>query len=73
MPRIIPISRKNLIKKLKKLGFKGPYSGTKHEYMIKDCHKIFIPNPHSKKDIDIPIIKALINQLNIGRNKFLEL
>jgi hypothetical protein len=46
MPKINPISRKELISKLKALGFEGPFIATKHQYMIKEKHKIFIPNPH---------------------------
>ena len=53
MPQINPISRKELISKLKKFGFDGPFRATKHQYMIKGKHKIFIPNPHGGKDIDI--------------------
>ena len=73
MPRLFPISRKILIKKIKKLEFNGPFSGSKHEYFMKNHHKIFIPNPHNKKDIDIPIIKAIIKQLDISRDEFLNL
>jgi hypothetical protein len=29
------ISRRDLIKKFKSLGFDGPYSGRKHQFMIK--------------------------------------
>ncbi len=32
MPKFGPISRRNLIRYLKQLGFKGPYPGDKHHY-----------------------------------------
>ena len=57
MPQINPISRKELIFKLKKFGFDGPFRATKHHYMIKEKHKIFIPNPHGSKDIGILLFK----------------
>jgi len=50
MPKLVPLSRKKLIKKLRNLGFDGPLPATRHEYMMKGGHKIFIPNPHSGKD-----------------------
>jgi len=50
MADINPISRKELISKLKALGFEGPFRATRHQYMIKGKHKIFIPNPHGGKD-----------------------
>ncbi|MFH1890744.1 MAG: type II toxin-antitoxin system HicA family toxin [Candidatus Kuenenbacteria bacterium] len=73
MPRITPLSRKILIKKLKKLGFAGPLSATRHEYMSKEQHKVFIPNPHGGKDIGVSIIKAITDQLGISRDNFLNL
>jgi predicted RNA binding protein YcfA (HicA-like mRNA interferase family) len=72
MPKIFPVSRRILIRKLKNLGFLGPYPATKHEYMKKDDEKIFIPNPH-KKDIGLPIIKKIIHQLKISNQEFLDL
>ncbi|MFH1192420.1 MAG: type II toxin-antitoxin system HicA family toxin [bacterium] len=73
MPKITPIGRRELIKKLKKLNFDGPFSATRHEYMLKGNHRIFIPNPHGGKYIGVPIIKAIIKQLDIDRDVFLDL
>jgi len=73
MPKITPLSRKILMNKLKNLGFTGPLSATRHEYMIKEQHKIFIPNPHGGKDIGVPIIKAIIKQLGLSRDEFINL
>lgn len=72
MPRLSPVSRKDLIRKLRGIGFSGPHTATKHEYMWKKGEKIFIPNPHGK-DIGIPIIKEIIKQLNISVEEFMEL
>jgi len=41
-----PLSRKELIRKFKVLGYSGPFSGGRHQFMIKGSHKIHIPNPH---------------------------
>jgi len=73
MSSLSPLARRVLIKKLKKLGFNGPFSATRHEYMIKDKHKIFIPNPHKNKEIGLVIIKEIIKQLNIDKNEFINL
>lgn len=48
MPKLTPLPRRILIKKLRKLGFLGPFSATRHEYMKRGGEKIFIPNPHGK-------------------------
>ncbi len=72
MVRLAPLKRNVLIKKLRKLGFEGPYIATRHEYMIKNGQKVFIPNPH-KKDIGVPLVKRIIKQIGISRKDFLEL
>jgi len=71
MPKIKPISRKERIAKLKSLGFKGPFTATKHQYMVKGRHKIFIPNPHKGKDIGVPLLKKIISQIGIRQDEFL--
>ena len=37
------VSRKNLIKRLRSLGFKGPYSGGKHQFMTRGDLKVRVP------------------------------
>jgi predicted RNA binding protein YcfA (HicA-like mRNA interferase family) len=60
------ISRKDFIRKLKIFGFNGPYSGGKHQFMIKDSLKLRIPNPHGAKDISISLLKEILRQANIS-------
>ncbi len=50
MLAIKPIKQKELIRFLRKLDFIGPYSGGKHQFMVKGDLRVRIPNPH-KKDI----------------------
>jgi len=73
MPEIKPISRKELVTKLKTLGFEGPFRATKHQYMLRGSHKIFIPNPYKGKDIGIPLLKKIVRQLGIKQNESIEL
>jgi predicted RNA binding protein YcfA (HicA-like mRNA interferase family) len=69
-----PLHRKILIKKIKKLWFDWPYIWWNHEYLInKNWFKIFIPNIHSWKDIPIPLLKAIIRQLNTTVDIFFDL
>jgi hypothetical protein len=58
------ISRKELIRKFKVLGYSGPFSGRKHQFMIKGSQKIRIPNPHSA-DIGVSLIKEILRQAGI--------
>jgi predicted RNA binding protein YcfA (HicA-like mRNA interferase family) len=54
-----PLSRRELIRKLKRAGFSGPFSGGRHNYLLRDRLKIFIPNPHGA-DIGSNIIRRII-------------
>jgi hypothetical protein len=40
------ISRKELIRRLRNLGFTGPVSGSRHQFVQKGELKVRIPNPH---------------------------
>ena len=67
-----PISRRDLIKKLQRLGFIGPYSGSNHQFMRKRNFKIFIPNPHGK-DIGKILLSRITKELKISINDFFNL
>jgi predicted RNA binding protein YcfA (HicA-like mRNA interferase family) len=58
------VSRKELIRKFRSLGFAGPYSGGKHQFMVKGSKKVRIPNPHGQ-DINTGILKEILYQAGI--------
>lgn len=60
------------MRKLKAFGFAGPFSGGNHPYFENNSERIFIPNPHGR-DIGIPILKQMLKQLRISRDRFLKL
>jgi len=60
------ISRKELIRKFRKLGFHGPFSGGRHQFMIKGRKKIRIPNPHKRKDIHVSLLREILRQSGIS-------
>jgi len=66
MPRLGPIKRSDLIRHLRGLGFDGPYSGGKHEFMIKETTTITIPNPH-QSEIGKELLSRLLRQAGIDR------
>jgi predicted RNA binding protein YcfA (HicA-like mRNA interferase family) len=66
MPEIKPIKQKELVHYLRKLGFSGPYSGGKHQFMVKGNLRLRIPNPH-KKDIGKNLLKLILKEAEISR------
>lgn len=69
MPPFKPIPRRELIKSLRKLGFEGPYSGGKHQFMQKNNLTLTIPNPH-KSDISKPLLLKILRQANISKEEW---
>jgi len=69
MPKLNPIPRRVLIKKLKLLGFVGPYSGGKHQFMLKNNLKLSVPNPHNQ-DIGVILLSKIIKELGISVREF---
>jgi hypothetical protein len=67
-----PISRKLLIKKLHKIGFHGPYSGGKHQFVERGDFKIFIPNPHNG-DIGTILLGRIIKEVDMNNDEFMRL
>ncbi len=64
------ISRKELIRKFKALGYSGPFSGGKHQFMIKGRKKIRIPNPHGSKNTHISLLKEILRQAGIKNDEW---
>ena len=71
MTRIGPLSFGELVKKLKVLGFDGPYPGGKHQFMLKDDLRLTLPNPHRQK-IGVDLIKRLMRQAGINHKEWEE-
>ena len=67
MPK--PISRSNWIKKLKLLGFIGPFSGGKHQYMERNNFRIAIPNSHGK-DIGSALLSKMLHDIGVSSKEF---
>ena len=66
MPRFGPIKRRDLIQHLRVLGFEGPYSGGKHQLMIKGETVLRLPNPH-QNDIGKELLSRILKQARIEK------
>ena len=64
------ISRRELLRKFKTLGYEGPFSGGKHQFMKKGEKKIRIPNPHGSGVIDTSLIKEILRQAEISNKEW---
>jgi len=62
-----PISRRELIKRLRSFGFEGPFSGGCHSFMRNGQLKLRVPNPH-EGDISVPLLKEILRQAGLNEN-----
>jgi len=70
MSKLAPVSRNDFVKRLKKLGFDGPYQGGRHPYMVKGDLVLTIPNPH-RGDIGVDLLVRILRQAQIDRDEWL--
>jgi predicted RNA binding protein YcfA (HicA-like mRNA interferase family) len=68
--KIPPCSRAELIRKLKKLGFEGPYPGGRHSYMKRSGYRQIFPNSHARQ-IDSALIREILKQAGINEEDWL--
>lgn len=74
MPKLKPLKAEEVIRKLRKLGFSGPFPGGKHVRMLHSEKGIIIPVPvHKGKDVSVGLIREIINEVSISREEWIKL
>lgn len=74
MPKLSPLKSDQIIRKLRKLGFEGPIAGGHHSRMIHRERQQIIPIPmHRGKDISVGLIRAIIREVGVTPEEWLEL
>lgn len=66
-----PISRRELIRRFRRLGFEGPVSGGRHAFMKRGELKVRIPNPH-RQDISVSLQREILRQAGISESDWEE-
>ena len=69
MPRLGPITRTELIRYLQILGFEGPYSGGKHQFMLRGTIRLRLPNPH-RRDVGRELLSRILKQAGIDKDSW---
>ena len=66
MSRWTPCKRTDFIRRLRMLGFEGPYSGARHQFLIRANHRLTIP---SNAEYSVPQLRVLLRDVEaiIGR------
>jgi predicted RNA binding protein YcfA (HicA-like mRNA interferase family) len=68
--RLGPVSRSELVRRLRVLGFDGPFRGGRHPYMVRGDLVLTIPNPH-RAEIGPDLLVRILRQAGISRDEWL--
>lgn len=69
--RLSPVTRSELIRRLRQLGWEGPSSGGKHQFMVNGPIQLTIPNPHGSREIGVNLLKLILKEAGITRKEWL--
>ena len=71
MPKLSPVRWKELVRRLRKLGFEGPFIGGRHPYMVKGNLVLTIPNPY-RQEIGPALLSRILRQAEVSRRMWEE-
>jgi predicted RNA binding protein YcfA (HicA-like mRNA interferase family) len=69
MPSFGPVKRRELVAALRRLGFRGPFSGGRHEFMYRGSVSVALPNPH-QSDIGRELLARVLRQAGVSRDEW---
>lgn len=72
MPAFGPISRRDLVRALRRAGFEGPFRGKRHDFMQRGDATPRIPNPHGG-DISRDLLARILRQAGVSREEWEDL
>jgi len=67
--KLSPVSRSEFIRRLRKLGFAGPFAGGKHGILKRGSYRFPIPNPH-RAEIGTAKLAELLKEAGISREEW---
>ena len=62
MTRWLPCKRRLFVKRLRALGFMGPYAGSRHEFMVYGNLRLSIP---SNEDYSVPQLRVMLREAEL--------
>jgi predicted RNA binding protein YcfA (HicA-like mRNA interferase family) len=69
MTRIGPVSRRELVQRLSRLGFDGPFRGGRHEFMVRRDVRLILPNPH-RQELSTDLLVRILRQAGVSREEW---
>ena len=60
MSRWRPCKRRDFVRRLRQLGFEGPYAGSRHHFLVFEHHRLAIP---SDTEYSVPQLRMMVREL----------
>lgn len=60
MSRWVPCKRREFIRRLRRLGFDGPFAGTRHQFMVYSERRLPIP---SNDEFAVPEVRFMLQEV----------
>ena len=73
LPKLSPLKSRDLINKLRALGFEGPFAGGRHSRMVHFETGQVIPIPIHSKEVSVGLIREIIREVGVTLEQWLEL
>ena len=70
MSRWIPCKRREFVRRLRLLGFDGPFSGTRHQFLIFGDNRLTIP---SNDEYSVPQLRLMLREVSTILSKEISL
>ncbi|MBK6432123.1 type II toxin-antitoxin system HicA family toxin [Candidatus Amarolinea dominans] len=67
--RLVPVSRREFIRRMLRLGFEGPLSSGRHEFLVRADRRLIVPNPH-RGDISVDLLVRLLDEAGVTRQEW---
>jgi len=67
--RLCPVAWPELVRRLRALGFDGPYRGGRHPYMVRGDLVLTLPNPH-RSAIGPDLLVRILRQAGVSRKEW---
>ncbi len=72
MAKLLPCKRAEFIRKMRALGYEGPFQGGSHQFMAASGKApVRVPNPHVS-DISVDLLSRILRDAKIDREKWIE-
>ncbi len=66
MSRWTPCKRREFIRRLRSLGFEGPFFGTRHQFLVFQHHRLAIP---TNDEYPVPQLRMMIGEVESILNR----